>query len=330
MIKKITLSVIAVLIFAASAFAQKSQISGTVTEKDGTPVIGATVMIDGTLTGTQTDSDGKYALTIPDGAKRTLLFSCIGYKSQLISAGDKAIIDVILEVDTSLLDEVMIVAFGTSTKEAFTGSAAVVKSDELSKRSVSSVTQALAGQAAGVQVTSTSGDPSTSPTIIIRGISSMYASIGPLYVVDGVPYTANVANLNPNDIESLTILKDAASTALYGSRGANGVILITTKRAKAGEATVSFDAKIGVNSRETKFYDTIDDPAQYYELWYSALNNYYLANGFDAASSHVRANATLTSSNPGGWDIRYSPFLTTSTSSAPTEGSTLTPLSATR
>ena len=297
MVRKLVLSLIAVL-GVSFAIAQNKQVSGTVADANGAPVAGATVLVEGTNVGTTTGADGKFALAAP--ANGNLVVSFVGYETQIVAIGGKTNVSIALKEDATAIDDVIVVAFGTATKEAFTGSAAVVKSDDIAKRQVTNVAQALAGAAAGVQVTSTSGNPTASPSIIIRGISSINAGKGPLYVVDGVPYSGDLNLINPADIESLTVLKDAASTALYGSRGANGVIMITTKKAKMGEATVTFDAKWGVNSRALKLYDYIDDPREYYETQYAALYNDNKAKGMSLAAAHRSANTTLAQTGNGG------------------------------
>ena len=299
MVRKLVLSLLAVLSVCAIAQAQNRQLSGTVKTTDGAPVVGATVAVDGTGRGTTSGSDGSFVVSAPVDGSLTVSF--IGYKTQHIAVAGKTAVAIVLEEDTHAIDDVVVVAFGTAKKEAFTGSAAVVKSDDIAKRQVSNVAQALAGAAAGVQVTSSTGNPTSTPSIVIRGISSINASKGPLYVVDGVPYSGDLNMLNTADIESLTVLKDAASTALYGARGANGVIMITTKKAKTGEAIVTFDAKLGVNSRALQLYDYITDPREYYETQFGALyRNYMDKGGFSAADAHVRANNTLGTTGNGG------------------------------
>ena len=298
MVRKLVLTLIAVLGFCLFSAAQTQQISGTVVDAEGKPVAGATVMVDGTTNGTTTNAAGQFVLSAP--ADATLQVSFIGYDTQLVAVAGKTRLNIRMSESSTSIDDVVVVAFGTTTKEAFTGSAAVVKSEELEKRQVTNVAQALAGAIPGVQVTSSSGNPSSTPTVLVRGLSSISAGVTPLYVVDGVPYSGDLNLINTADIESLTVLKDAASTALYGARGANGVIMITTKRAKKGEAIVTLDAKWGVNARGTQLYDNIDDPAQYYEAYYQSLYNYYRSNGFSSYDSTIRANELLTSSNAGG------------------------------
>jgi TonB-linked SusC/RagA family outer membrane protein len=281
--------------------AQSKSISGKVlSADDGQPVIGATIMVKGTTNGTITDTDGKFKINLPVNAK-TLVFTFVGMKTKEVEAKPDMVVS--LENATSELDEVMVVAYGTAKKSAFTGSAAVIKADKIAQRSVSNVTNALAGQVAGVQVTSNNGQPGTTSTVRIRGIGSMSASNSPLYVVDGVPYDGSISAINPQDIESMTVLKDAAANAIYGSRGANGVILITTKRSDSKEAVITVDAKFGSNSRAVGNYDVMTDPAMYYETYYKALYNSRLFNGESAASANAYANATLTSKSGLGYNV---------------------------
>ncbi len=206
-----------------------------------------------------------------------------------------------------MLDEVMVVAFGTAKKSAFTGSAKVVSSEKLEQSQVTSVTNALAGAVPGVTLTSNDGAPGSTSSIKIRGFSSINAGNDPLIIVDGAPYNSDqLTNLNPNDVESMTVLKDAASNALYGARGANGVIIITTKKAnQKGEATVTFDAKWGANTRALQHYDVITDPGQYYEMHYGAMKNYYMnVMGMSDQAAWKEANKNLFSSNGGlGYNV---------------------------
>ena len=208
--------------------------------------------------------------------------------------------------DTEMLEEVMVVAFGTAKKSAFTGSATVVSAEKLEQSQVTSVTDALAGAVPGVTLTSNNGAPGASASIKIRGFSSLNAGNDPLIIVDGAPYSGDLSNINPNDVESMTVLKDAASNALYGARGANGVIIITTKRANmSGEAKVTFDAKWGANTRALKKYEVITDPAMYYEMHYGAMKNYYMnqMNMSDQAA-WIEANNNLFGSNGGlGYNV---------------------------
>lgn len=199
------------------------------------------------------------------------------------------------------LDEVIVVAYGEQKKSSFTGSAGVVDADKIAVRQVTNVVDALNGQVAGVQMINTSGNPSSTPTIRVRGISSINAGQDPLIVVDGAPYYGSWSDINPADVASVTVLKDAASNALYGARGANGVIMITTKNPQVGKTVITVDAKWGSNSRGSQTYDMISDPGQYYETHYKSLYNYYTnGKGMSAYAAHVAANNAIGGSSEKG------------------------------
>lgn len=258
------------------SYGQDITVTGNITDaSDGTGVPFASVHLKGSMTGVSADAQGHYSITVPSDG--TLVFSSIGYETEEAQVEGRNIISIRLYPDSELLQETIVVAFGTSTKESFTGSAAVVGESEISRIQSSDVTRALDGVVAGVQMTTSSGSLDSKPSIRIRGIGTISSSVDkePLYVVDGVPFSGDLNNLNPADIESMTVLKDAASNALYGARGANGVIMITTKKARGSGATVNVDAKWGWNTKALKNYDVISDPAQYYEMHYNALYNYY-------------------------------------------------------
>ena len=187
----------------------------------------------------------------------------------------KPTMKVTMKSDAEMLDEVMVVAYGTAKKSQFTGSASTIKADKIAERQVSNISNALSGQVAGVQTTSGNGQPGTGSTVRIRGVGSLSASNNPLYVVDGVPYDGDISAINSQDIESLTVLKDAASNALYGARGANGVILVTTKKGATGKATVNLDAKWGTNRRGVSNYDVMTSSQEYVENYYTAMLNGY-------------------------------------------------------
>ena len=299
--KKLFLFIACMFMTASMTFAQSQQVTGTVTDGDtGEPLVGAAVRVEGTTLGTLTDIDGKFTLkNLPKSAKMVEV-SFMGMNT--VKTDIKSRMTIALTSNVQDMDEVMVVAFGTAKKNAYTGSAKMVGSETLEKAQVSNVVNALAGAVPGLQLTSSNGAPGSQSTIRIRGFSSINAGKDPLFVVDGSPCNENfdIGNINPNDIESVSVLKDATSTALYGARGANGVILITTKKAKQGDAKVSFDAKWGSNSRALQYYNTISDPAQYYETHYNALNNYYLNQGMDAVSAWQRANANLCGDQSNG------------------------------
>ena len=287
-----------VMLLSVAAFAQ-TQISGTVLDSAGDPVPGANVLLKGSTTVyAMTDAQGAFKLSVP--ADGVLVVNCLGFITQEIEVAGKTQINVVLESDAQTLEETIVVAYGTATKSSFTGSAAVVKSEEISKKISSNVTSALAGTAPGVQIINASGDPtSNAPTIRIRGIGSMSASSAPLIVVDGVPYEGSISDINPNDVESMSVLKDASASAIYGHRGANGVVLITTKKG-SGEAQVKFDGRWGVNSRLIPQYDVITNPAEYYETHYKMMYNSEIYAGKTSAEAYAYADKNLLDQNNGG------------------------------
>lgn len=283
--------VLAVSVFAS---AQTRTITGTVVDAaNDEPLVGVSV-IPGT-SGTQgviTDIDGNFTIRVAEGVKQ-LTISYVGYTPQTVAiTGNK--LEVRLEPAANTLDEIIAVAYGTTKKSAYTGSAAVVKADQLEDALVSNVTNALSGKMSGVMTTSYNGQPGTSASVLIRGVGSINTSTKPLYVVDGLPFDGDIAAIPNSDIESLTVLKDAASTALYGARGANGVILVTTKKGKEGNAKITVDARWGGNSRAIPQYDVITSEAQYLETLYGAIYNTNIYNdGFTHEQAHVYANNTI-------------------------------------
>ena len=288
------------LAVSVAAFAQNITVKGTVKDEAGEAIVGANVLLQGSRTVyTMTDVNGAFSLNVPGNG--VLAVNCLGYHDQLVQVNNRGNINIVLLLDDQILDETIVVAYGTATKSSFTGSAAVVDEEVISKKLTSKVTSALAGTTPGVQIISASGDPAGgSPTIRIRGIGSMNASSAPLIVVDGVPYEGSISDINPQDVESMSVLKDASASAIYGHRGANGVILITTKKGKSGDAVVRFDARVGVNSRLIPNYDVITDPAQYYETYYKMLYNKYYYSGHTVAESFAFADATLFDDKNGG------------------------------
>ncbi len=283
------------------ASAQGLTVFGYVTDSaSGEPVPFASVHMEGTSSGTSTDAEGYYHLELP--SKGTLVFSSIGYKSRKVPVETYGVLNASLDPDTEFLDETIVVAYGTSTRSAFTGSASMVKAETIENRVATDVTSALAGTTPGVQVISSSGDPASGgPTIRIRGIGSMSASNAPLYVVDGMPYDGKLSDINPNDVESMTVLKDAAASAIYGARGANGVVLITTKKASGTSGgMVKFDARWGSNSRLIPQYDVIDDPALYYETQYKMMYNSQVYAGKSPEEAYAYADANIFNRNNGG------------------------------
>ncbi len=266
------------------SFAQEKTVTGTVKDETG-PLPGVNVIVKNTSNGTQTDFDGNYTLIVNLGD--VLVFSYVGMSSVEKTVGASNTIDVVM-TGSNLLEEVIITAYGTSTKAAFTGSADVVSAKDLEIRSVTSPIAAIEGKATGVQFLSASGQPGSSPTIIIRGVGTLNGSTEPLYIVDGMQFEGDMNTINQGDIESFTILKDAASTSLYGSRAANGVVLITTKKGTKGDIKVSISTQYGFVTRAIDDYDAVT-PGQYYETMWEALRNTSAAGGDPAfASANIK------------------------------------------
>ena len=274
--------------------AQSAKVTGRVTDTEGEAVIGASVYVIGTNLGANTDIEGNFTIENVPSSATTLRVSYIGMTTQEVHILKGKPMKIVLVEDGVSLDEVMVVAYGTAKRSAFTGSATVVDSEELGKVQATNPVAALTGKMAGVQLHSASGQPGSSPSIRIRGISSINAGKDPLIVLDGAPFDGNLNDISTQDIESMTVLKDAASTALYGARGANGVIIVTTKNGSSGTARVTFDAKWGSNQRAAQEYDYITNPAQYYETYYTALKNYGTSKlGQSSAEAHAFANASM-------------------------------------
>ena len=263
--RKALLAIAMLLSFTLPALAQKITVTGYVDDSLGEPLIGATVMEKGTSNGTATDFDGNFTINVAPNA--TLVFSYIGYEPQEIPVNGRTEIKVTLQENTTMLQEAVVIGYGSVKKSDATGSVSVIKPDEIDAGISTSAQDLLVGASPGVVVTTNGGDPTGGATIRIRGGSSLNASNDPLIVIDGVPMTNQTQGggmnaltmVNPNDIESMTVLKDASATAIYGSRASNGVIIITTKKGKAGKPVVNFSANMSVNTAR-KTLDLMDGP----------------------------------------------------------------------
>ncbi|MBD8488667.1 TonB-dependent receptor [Echinicola sp. CAU 1574] len=290
--RKSLLSFILAVFTLSTVWAQSRTVTGkVVSEEEPMGLPGVNVLVKGSTVGAITDLDGMYSIQVPDG-KNTLVFSFIGYRTDEIQIGNQTTVNITLMPDTQNLEEVIVVAYGTAEKGNFVGSAIALKSDQIANRPINNVANAIEGQAPGVITTSASGQPGSTPAIRIRGIGSVNSSSSPLYVVDGVPYDGAISNLNPDDIEDMTILKDAASAALYGSRAANGVIMITTKRGKKNKSNFSFRVQQGTASRALPEYERVNAD-QYYPLVWESLRNAQLGNGADEATAAAYASENL-------------------------------------
>ena len=291
---RLVLTFLAIVVSATlwAAVQQEIRISGTVIS-DGEPLPGVSVQIKGETTGTITDMDGKYSISAPSDA--ILVYRFVGLKTVEQPVNGRNMINVTLESDSKELDEVMVVAYATAKKYSFSGAASTVKGDEIAKLQVASVSRALEGTVSGVQASAASGQPGTDAEIRIRGIGSINASSAPLYVVDGVPFDGSVNSINPDDIASMTVLKDAASAALYGSRGANGVIIITTKQGQTdSKTTVNVKASFGGSNRAVRDYDRIGTN-DYFQLYWEALRNQYAKDteNYTPATAAAQASKDL-------------------------------------
>ena len=266
------------------SFAQEKTITGTVTSAEYGALIGAAVTVDGTTRGTQTDENGIFSISAQQGDVLTI--SYVGMKDSKINVGASNVYNVNMETQERTIDEILVVGYGTSTKEQFTGTATKINKENIEAKTVSNISQALRGEVAGVSVFTGSGAPGADATIRIRGFGSINGNQAPLYVVDGAPYSSDISSINPADIEDMVVLKDAAATSIYGSRGANGVILITTKKGKAGTSVISVDLRTSINTLMLPNYDIVTSPEEYIEMSWLSLRN---------------KGALLGETNPNAW-----------------------------
>lgn len=294
------------LLFLSSiglSYAQ-TKVTGKVTAADdGNPIPFATIVVKGTNVAATTNDQGVYSINVPPNGK-VLVFTFFSMETQEIEIGARSVVDVALHNATTQLDETIVVAYGTVKRASFTGSASTVSSRDIASRPVSSVTTALEGSAPGIQVAGTSGQPGESPAIRIRGIGSINSSNAPLLVVDGFPYPGNLSNINQDEIESISLLKDASSAALYGSQAANGVILVTTKRGKDGKFTVDFKTTHGVSARSIPEYDRIGRDGYVPILWEFMRNGQVTASGKTLAEANQIASTQIMGAN----GLKYNPY----------------------
>ncbi len=304
--RKIALLLSLILLGSFTLSAQNQRVSGRVTGPDGSPLSGATVIVSGTTIATITAGDGQYSINAP--ASGSLDVSLLGMETQHAAISGRTTINFQLEIDAQAIDEVIVVAYGTATKESFTGSASVIGAAQIARRKVSNVTRALDGLAPGVQVSSGGGQPGSGTNIIIRGFGSINASRNPLYVVDGVPYAGEMNAINPDDIQNISILKDASASALYGARAANGVVMITTKKGRT-DGTVDVDLKInaGVSSRAVPAYETLGQK-DWIEANYQAYYHYASGQGSEDPAGWAISSMASGSRRLFGANEMYNPF----------------------
>ena len=290
--KRIIFGILMTVICAQVAFGQQKALTGTiVSSSDGTPIVGATVQDKSSGQFAISDEKGQFKIFASEKANN-LLIMCLGFRDYNLALTSASNYQVMMEPDAMMLDETMVIAYGQGKKTSFTGSASVVKKEDLQKISTSNVSQALQGLSAGVQVINNSGQPGSSGSITIRGIGSMNASSSPLYVVDGVAYSGNINAIAPSDIESMTVLKDASATALYGSRAANGVIVITTKKGQSEQGKVSFRANVGFASLAVALPEVLS-PNEYAQATWLSLYNQNIDAGYSVADAGALAASTV-------------------------------------
>jgi len=262
------------------AYAQTNSVKGVVRDGAGRTLIGVNVIEVGITNGTITDIDGNYVIKVP--AQSKLQFSYLGYETKIVELGGKTNINVVLVEDNKVLEELVVVGYGTQRKEAVTGSVVSVKGDAMREIPAQNISQSLQGRVAGVEMSQTSSKPGAEMQIRIRGTRSLTASNDPLVVLDGIPFAGNISDINPNEIKSIDILKDASATAIYGSRGANGVLLVTTNRGQSGQkAKLTYNGYYGTS----QIFSKID-----------------MMNGEEFAAMRAAANMTAYKTNSS---IRY-------------------------
>jgi TonB-linked SusC/RagA family outer membrane protein len=284
------------LLLHLQLLAQNRTITGQVLDAQNTGIPNVSVSVKGSAIGTSTGADGRFSLSVPSTA-RTLLVSSVGFQSQEVEIGNRTTIDITLASNEQQMSEVIVtVPYGTIRKTAFTGSETTVTSKSISKQQVTSVTKALEGLVSGVITTNGGGSPGSGANILIRGVGSINASSAPLYVLNGVPYDGSISAISTDDIESVTVLKDAAAAALYGSRAANGVVMITTKKGRRGKTVATATLRQGFMSRGIPEYDRVG-PQEYYELFWESYRNSYIAQGQNPTQAGISASNVLTGPN---------------------------------
>lgn len=293
------------MLLFTTAFAQNKNVTGKVSGmEDGLPIPGVSVKIKGTNNAVQTDNNGVFSINVPNG-QTVLVFSSLGFNPIEKAVGNSNIINISLESATNTLNQVVVVAYGTQKKEAITGSVASIGSAAIEKRTVTNATQLLQGVAPGIATTSGNGQPGTSTSIRLRGFGSFAASSSPLIVLDGSQYDGSIGDINVNDIDNISILKDASSSALYGARAANGVIIITTKRGKTlGGSTINATINQGFSERGTPEYDRLDAYSYYPAFWQAIKNNLM----FSANPVQSEAVASQNATNTVATNLVYNPF----------------------
>ena len=307
--RKMLLLMLGMVLLCTHVLAQNRTVTGKVTDENGNPVVNASVIVKGSQSGTTTSDDGSFTLAVPANA-RELVISSVNFAPQEVRLGRGDAYNVTLRSASNAMEELIVVAYGTAKRETFTGSATKITAKSIENRPLTNVGTAIIGSAPGIATTTANGQPGSTPGIRIRGFGSINASNEPLYVVDGVPYTANIANINMDDVESISILKDAATTSLYGSRAANGVVMITTKKGRKGRNAINAKVNTSVTSRAIPDYDRVS-AEEYYPLMWEAYRNslsYRATNPVPLAQASNIASGLVTGQNGIVDLLAYNPF----------------------
>lgn len=297
---RLILTSLLLVLLSCSLMAQNIQVKGTVSDgSNKEPLPYVTIQLKGTTQGANSDDNGFYTMNVPSDA--TLIFSFVGYKPVEVAVNGKSVVNVTMEPEAEQLEDLIVIAYGTAKKSSFTGSSSLVKSDKLDSKPITTVTDALVGAASGVQVSTSNGQPGSSPSVYIRGLGSLSATNTPLIILDGMPYDNSISSINPNDIESLTVLKDAASSALYGARAANGVLMITTKKGSKDRLRVNVKFNQGFTAKQSNDYKTVG-LNDYVTLYWENLRNQYVRDGKSYETAGQEAALNLFD------NLTYNPF----------------------
>jgi TonB-linked SusC/RagA family outer membrane protein len=315
--RKSSFFLLMLLCVSATLFAQNRTVTGKVTDvKEGTPLSGVSILVKSSTTGTTTGADGSFTLIVPSTAK-TLVFSLLDYEDVEITLDEKTTYNLTMRSAAKSLSEVVVVTYGTQKKESITGSVSKIGAPQLETRLTTNISQALAGAAPGIAATSGNGQPGSSAALRIRGFGSVNASSAPLYVIDGFPYGGFIGDINTNDIESISLLKDASSTALYGARAANGVVMITTKKGKSAAGKLNLFVNTGFSQRGVPEYDRVGT-FDYYPLMWQAMKHglMFPTSGTGQTEAVAAQNATNTIAS----QLIYNPFSVTNNQIVLTNG----------
>jgi len=306
--RKVVLLFMAVVLSISQLWAQQRTVTGKVSDENGNALANVSIKIKGTNTGTASGPDGFYSLIVPSTAK-TLVFTYVDMEEMEVSVGEQLVINATLKRLDKSLQEVVVTAYGIVKKEAFTGSVGAIKANEIEKRPLGNVFRVIEGAVPGVITTSGSGQPGNSIAVRIRGFGSFSATQEPLFVLDGVPYVGGSSNINPDDIESVSILKDASATALYGSRAGNGVVMITTKKGRKGKNNISVKISKGFSDRGLPEYERVNEMDYYPVMWEAYRNSLvYPATGAISLDSANKVASGLTNRNGISDLLAYNPF----------------------